>query len=98
MLYASRRTVAADLSCNASFGGDPRECAPLVARLNALYTRPASGALRQACAELPMDVVVAKDTDGVWKDRRSWVWKESPVFANGYLRLFSCPPRGTPAN
>jgi hypothetical protein len=97
MLYASRRTVAADTACNATFGGDPRDCAPIVARLNALYAPAAPGALQQACAALPMNMVVAKDTDGVWKDRRSWVWSESPVFANGYLRLFSCPPAADPA-
>lgn len=95
MLYASRPNLAGDTACNTAFGGDPRDCAPIVTELNALYS-PASGdGLRQACAALPMDVVVAKDTDDIWKNRQSWVWRDAPVYANRYVRLFSCGPRAS---
>jgi hypothetical protein len=46
--------------------------------------------LREACESIPADILVAKDTDAVWKDRRSWVWTEKPVYANSYIRLFAC--------
>jgi len=95
MLYSDRRTVAADLSCNATFGGDARLCAGLIAQLQKLY--PAAGAaspgIQDVCSSLPIDLVIAKDTDQVWSDRQSWVWKERPVFRNRYIRMFACGPK-----
>src|SRR6185437_9534528 len=88
MLYASRRVAAADLTCSAVFGGSARDCAPIVDRANALYAP--GGDLHDACSSLRVGVVIAKDTDAVWTDRRSWVWREPPMFANSYVRLFSC--------
>jgi hypothetical protein len=38
--------------------------------------------LQDACAALPVDVLVAKDTDPVWSNRASWVWRETPAFAS----------------
>lgn len=90
MLYASRRTAAADLGCTAAFGGSARDCAPIVQRVNALYA--SGGDLGEACASLPVSIMIAKDTDAVWRDRQSWVWRDQPVFANNYVRLFSCRP------
>jgi hypothetical protein len=93
MLYGDRRAVAADMSCNTSFGGDPEQCKPIVARLEQLYPgagEPVSASLQDVCRELPIDVLVAKDTDAVWADGESWVWREKPLFANRYVRLFGC--------
>jgi hypothetical protein len=90
MLYASRRTVAADLTCNAAFGGSAADCVPIIDRLKSLYAP--GGELRDACSALPVNIVIAKDTDAAWRDRDSWVWREPAVFANAYVRLFACPP------
>jgi hypothetical protein len=95
MLYADRRAVAADTACNTTFGGDPKLCAPIVARLSELYTG-SSGGTESACSNLPIDLVVAKDTDAVWNDRRSWVWQESAVFRSDYIRLFRCSKERVP--
>lgn len=88
-LYADRRTVAADRTCNTSFGGDEKRCAPIVARLNQLYAAalPDTGSV---CENLPVDLVIAKDTDPAWRDPQSWVWREEPVFRSDYIRLFAC--------
>ncbi|HEV2448706.1 MAG TPA: hypothetical protein VGS58_22390 [Candidatus Sulfopaludibacter sp.] len=92
MLYADRRTVAGDMGCDTTFGGDPRVCAAVIAQLQKLY--PAAGAanpgIEGVCATLPIDLVVAQDTDKVWTDRQSWVWKERPLFRNRYFRVFEC--------
>jgi hypothetical protein len=93
MLYARRQIAAADLECLAVFGGDPTLCTPLVNRLTPLY--PAKGeagtaTLDNACHGLPIDILVAKDSDAAWADSRSWVWMERPIFANGYFRVFRC--------
>jgi hypothetical protein len=93
MLYGDRRAVAADLNCGTTFGGDPSACAPVIARLDQLYpsaNRPVSGSLSEVCRDLPIDVLVAKDTDAVWSSAGSWVWTEKPVFSDAYIRLFGC--------
>lgn len=92
MLYADRRAVAGDLGCEATFGGNSRACAPIVTELQKLYPAqgPATAGIQDVCANLRIDVVIAKDTDHVWTDRQSWVWKERPLYRNRYIRLFSC--------
>ena len=95
MLYADRRAVAADLSCNTTFGGEAKECAPIVSRLKTLFPARAADAIpgiEAICVNLPIDLVIAKDTDPVWRNREGWVWKERPVFGNRYVRMFGCRP------
>ena len=97
MNYSGRRTAAADMTCLAGFGGDPRLCPPIVSRLEEIFPPPgqsAASAILDVCEALPLDVVVAKDTDPMWSDRRSWVWTENPAYGNDYVRLFRCPGRG----
>jgi hypothetical protein len=65
----------------------------VIARLDQLYpsaNRPVSGSLSEVCRDLPIDVLVAKDTDAVWSSAGSWVWTEKPVFSDAYIRLFGC--------
>ena len=98
LLYSDRRAMAADMRCNASFGGDPKLCAPIVTQLSQIYPAAGQGStstIRDVCRNLPIDLLVAKDTDPVWKDPGSWVWRQKPVFGNRYVRLFSCGDTGT---
>lgn len=93
MLYGDRRAIAASLQCDTTFGGDPKSCGPIVARLERLYPaagQPAGAGLVEVCRDLPIDVIVAKDTDPVWNDPHSWVWTGKPVFSDAYIRLFGC--------
>lgn len=93
LAYADRRAAAADLACNVTFGGNPPLCAPIISRLQQIYPaagRPVSAGLAEACRGLPVDVLVVKDTDPVWADPNSWVWREPPQFANSYFRVFVC--------
>jgi hypothetical protein len=95
-LYAERQIVADDDRCRAAnVGGDPAMCAPILAILHQLYPapgQPAPAAIADTCRSLPIDVLVAKDTDPAWRDPRSWVWQEKPLFANRMVRLFACGP------
>jgi hypothetical protein len=93
MIYGNRPTVASDMKCLTDFGGDPKECSPIISRLQTIY--PSAGSLaasdvREVCSALPLDILVAKDTDAAWSDRRSWVWNGHPLYANSHIRLFSC--------
>jgi hypothetical protein len=92
-LYANRQTVAEDEACATVFGGDPLECVPIVSRLDTLFSAAGNSSLpsfKAACESLPIDIVVAKETDKVWGDRMSWVWTRTPIFANNFVRLFPC--------
>jgi len=98
MLYSGRRFVASDPGCNMAFGGDPKLCAAAVSRLADFYSVPAkpeSPGIADVCRDIPAALMIAKDTDPVWTDQRSWVWTDTPIFANRYIRLFECPKAGS---
>jgi len=93
LLYGARQIAAADPHCLTVFGGDSPSCAPIVAALGPIYPpkgSPAELNLQEACRTVAVDVFVAKDSDSVWADPRSWVWNEKPVFANDFFRVFRC--------
>jgi hypothetical protein len=95
-LYSGRQMVAADENCLSTFGGDPALCPALIATLNRIYPptgQSAAPTIESVCRALPIDMLGAIDTDPAWSDRRSWVWMQTPVFANNYVRLFRCNPR-----
>jgi hypothetical protein len=91
--YGQRQALAADSSCGSGFGGDSRECAPLMLALVPLFAGGGVPVLESACRSLPMDFVAAKDTDAAWRDRDSWVWTGKPIYQNDFVRLFACHPR-----
>jgi hypothetical protein len=92
-MYGQRQTVAADEGCGTGFGGDPDACAPVFDRLNQLFVKGTPESLDAACRSLPAEVFVAKDTDPVWRDRSSWVWKRTAMFENEFVRLVPCQER-----
>jgi hypothetical protein len=93
-LYANRSTVTEDRECAATFGGDSKACTPLQKVLGPLFgSHSPTDSFESACAALPMDFVIAKDTDAVWGGEASWVWRRPPLFANHFVRVFACPPR-----
>jgi hypothetical protein len=92
-LYSDRQIAAADEYCLAGFGGEQRLCGPLMTAIKQLYPDKGGAApehMWQACESLPASIVAAKDTDSVWKAQDSWVWREKPVFANDFIRVFAC--------
>ncbi len=95
-LYANRQTIAESSNCGTVFGGNLRECVPVVQRLSGLFSAGVSSmpeTFAAACHNFPIDVLVAKDTDAAWANRNSWVWTRRPSFANQYVRLFHCVPQ-----
>ncbi len=93
LLYSERPTLTADETCLSTFGGDPALCPALLAALSGAYPpkgQRAAPDLDSVCHALPIDFVAASDTDPAWNDRHSWVWTETPAFANTYVRLFRC--------
>lgn len=88
-LYSARRFAAANQNCMSAFGGDPALCPDMIAKLNLLYSS-SPAPLASVCGNLPIDILVAKDTDPAWGDRQGWVWNTQPVYANAYYRVFRC--------
>ena len=84
-LYADRNIIAGDRSCTIGFGGTAAECAPINERLTALFA--GRDPFEAACAA---DFYLAKDTDPVWTQPNSWVWMQTPAFANQFVRIFPC--------
>jgi hypothetical protein len=94
-LYADRQTAAEASACGAVFGGPPALCAGVVTPIHTLFLRQAHLSYAQVqdiCRQLSINAVVIKDTDGVWADTGSWVWKMEPVIGNGHSRAFLCAP------
>jgi len=95
-LYANRNTLDEDIACATTFGGDPKDCVALQKTITPLFDSIATEQLfESACATEPMEFVIAKDTDASWRGQNTWVWRNSPDFANAYVRVFRC---GSSAN
>jgi hypothetical protein len=88
-LYSGHDAAAGSPDCGTAFGGDPEVCGQRVRRLAALFEIP-GGNPDDACQAYGIDVIVAKDTDGAWRNASSWIWTQRPVFANNYVRAFRC--------
>jgi hypothetical protein len=92
-LYADRQAAADTLTCGVVFGGDSALCSGIIGPINDLFEKPGvigAEEIDAMCGELSIDALVVKDTDRVWADKNSWVWKKQPVIANDYVRAFLC--------
>ena len=61
-----------------------------MAVLAPLFAGGGTQVLAEACGNLPMDYVIAKDTDMAWHETSSWVWTGKSVYNNGFMRVFAC--------
>ncbi|MBY0507282.1 MAG: hypothetical protein K2X03_25430 [Bryobacteraceae bacterium] len=91
-LYARRPTLASDEHCGTAFGGSPAACAALLQVLLPVFAGT-GGSADSLCRQFPLRVVIVKDTDAVWQNPQSWVWKSKPAYANAFSRVFACPVR-----
>jgi hypothetical protein len=87
-LYGDRRIIAGDRTCTNGFGGSSKECAPLVNVLTKVFNGQTE--LSAACPTLPGTLYIVKDTDPGWRRPNSWIWRQPPIFANQFVRIFSC--------
>ena len=92
-LYADRQTAVETLGCGAVFGGSAALCPGTLAPIVQLFAQSGnldSAQVDEVCRKLSIDALVVKDTDSVWKDKASWVWKKEPLIGNAYSRAFLC--------
>lgn len=94
-LYSDRQTVGGMRDCGAVFGGDPASCRPIISPLAKLFSHPEPAdfeAVKTVCRSRSIDALLVKDTDPIWADTTSWVWKAHPTFENRFARAFLCRP------
>jgi hypothetical protein len=95
-LYADRQAAADTPACGVVFGGDPKACTEMLARLNPIFEGVSGGdEVDRACADLSISAILVKDTDPAWANRVSWVWHRQPIAANEYVRAIPCIGQGT---
>jgi hypothetical protein len=68
-----------DLGTAVTFTGDPTGPEAVLAPLEQLYDGEQNQPL-SVCRALGIDVLIVKDVDPVWVDKKSWVW-HLPVLA-----------------
>jgi hypothetical protein len=90
LTYDKFQSVDAFPDCGTEFGGDASKCPPVQAAIADLFNKPGSYNIHELCASLSIDVLVAHKSDPAWSDRKSWVWKNSPIVENSYIRAFRC--------
>jgi len=92
MLYSGHEAAAGNGGCGTDFGGDASVCALRLQKLVRLFGLPDGSNLDATCREYGIDAVVVEDSDPVWREPESWVWRRHPVVANDYVRAFGCRP------
>ena len=91
--YADRQVAAEGMTCSVIHGGDAALCQSRIGAIDDLFENPKAfdaARIDEVCDQLSINVLIVKDTDKVWQDRRSWVWKRTPVLQNDYARAFFC--------
>ncbi len=88
-IYSGHDAVAGDSSCGLVFGGSKELCLERLGRLYLLYNDP-NDVPSGACSDYGIDVLIVQDTDPVWQEPQSWVWREQPIASNEYARAFWC--------
>ncbi len=92
-LYADRQLAAGLHGCGAVFGGDPSLCASMYPILNGLFDPPAAAPepeVDAVCDQFGIRVLIARDTDRAWADRRSWIWNRNALAATSMVRAVAC--------
>ena len=90
-LYADRQVIAETHACGVVFGGEVAPCAPIIAKLESIFAgRQSRDQASQDCSDLGISALLIKDTDPVWRQRDSWIWRTQPIVANGYMRAVPC--------
>jgi hypothetical protein len=99
-LYGDRQAAAGDDSCGTPFGGDWEKCRQALPHMDAAFSarqtaRP--GDIDQFCDLYNINILVATDSDPVWKNEAGWAWTRPPLFATDVLRAIACgthpPPK-----
>jgi hypothetical protein len=93
--YSGRQIAAETLNCIVIFGGDANLCQSRIGIITDVFDNPKAfdaTQIDEVCGRLSINDLIVKDTDMVWQDRKSWVWKRTPMLENNYAKIFACGP------
>jgi hypothetical protein len=98
VLYAGRQIVSAFPGCAAEFGGSASACPAIRASVARIFEPEAGVAIsaaeaRAECGKLGASDLEATRWDGVWFDRRGWVWTLPAAVDTGDVRIVDCSGR-----
>jgi hypothetical protein len=97
-LYSDRQMVADVGNCGTVFGGSKKFCNQVILpRLKPLFDNKRQVTAQEVadtCGEFSITALLFKDTDPVWKDRSSWIWKAHPLLSNNFVRVIKCGGAG----
>ena len=97
-LYSGRQMVADVGNCGTGFGGSKQFCNEIILpHLNPLFDNKSQISVEQVsatCRQFSITALLFKDTDPVWKDRSSWIWKARPLLSNDFIRVIQCDGTG----
>jgi hypothetical protein len=94
LIYSRYQLAAGDPGCLAPFGGSAAECAQVQAGLQAIFDPPAAGSSKadvdKTCQSLHINVLLVNALDPIWNRRDSWVWQDTPIIQNEFVRVYKC--------
>ena len=95
LVYSRYQQAAGDPGCMTTFGGSAAECAPVETGLQAIFDPHAGSNSSKAeadkiCRALHINVLVVNALDPVWDQKDSWVWQETPMIQNAFVRVYRC--------
>jgi hypothetical protein len=91
-LYGHRQVIAGDYAHGTLFGIDESDYRAATLPISRLFTvmgndRTEAG---RVCSEFSIATLIVKDTDPIWRNSRSWVWRQDALFSNEFARVFAC--------
>jgi hypothetical protein len=95
LVYSRYQQAAGDPGCNTNFGGSVAECAPVQAGLQAIFDSHAGANSSKAevdkiCGSLHINVLLVNARDPIWDRKDSWVWQDTPMIQNEFVRVYRC--------
>jgi hypothetical protein len=96
LVYSRYQQVDAGGSdCSTEFGGSLAQCATVQAGLQAIFDphtgeNSSKAKIDKVCRTLHVNVLVINALDPVWKRGDSWVWQDTPVIQNEFVRMYRC--------
>jgi hypothetical protein len=89
-LFGLRPVVVADENYAFLYGIDRAWANSYVHRIAQPFLHDMPDGIHAFCSANGIVALDVRDTDPVWHDRNSWVWRLKPVFANDVTRVFDC--------
>jgi hypothetical protein len=97
MLIYSRyqQADAGGSNCLTEFGGSMAQCPATQVGLKAIFDpqlgdKSSKAEVDEICQSLHINVLLVNALDPVWNRKDSWVWQDTPIIQNEFVRVYGC--------